>query len=1319
MHPYFCLAYRQNEAYLYGCVARVTVHFSAVCDRFSPFDTEFSITAAKELKDTKLSAACSLHAASGSTSSSTSSLRRRRLMEIAEEEEEEERERKRQSIVNEEDRPSSPDRREDGLETPVKLDADLARHPEASRFADETEPPAFTGIDRPTSPTKSLDDSAPRFSSQSSRLDYYTYKPRVMLGPRPSVESGRPPSSAGTSVNRPVSSIPVGFKLFSKGSKKGQGHEEDETGASSPIKEEGETSDQIASLEASEQSDQVEDESARPHTSGGAQDLDTPASPPKSNMPHMAPPPTKQNTITPEKARLLKAMKLREKKKMMSVQPAPDVSTVEEPSEPTNAPAPTEPVEVASDADGGEELGADSTHLGERTSVSKADSGIDIEVGTDHASVGTHTDSHPASPVAPSSDTGDYTQASSLSESTDETVLAGKELDQVEPSGAETSPTPERDITSSEQPKEGDSLERKAEATEAEEDPSLTANAAPSSETPETEPTPEAPEHVVDESVPAKVETPEASANVDAPPAKEVQEPLPSPGIPVSKFSTQGNKSPTSASSPPVPSIIPPSPDVDQQGLVEPGLDTSAKESGAKTGIDEATSIDTRRSKGRVPETIRTDLGLHQNDKRDSMASFMSEDGLLEELQSATLHQAQPITVSKSPVNAFFSSDATLKKPAAGQEGRQSPDPRFSRAVSNPVRSSLLSPDSRPGSARSVSSSAVFLQKVAEQQPADLKPKSTAKVGSSISQRIKALEKLSGSSGAASPVAPKERPSSTFFSVRQKSIRDTSRPPSVIERTNSVRMATTPSPSESLEPPPESARNPTPRRTGSMASRLSMFESGTAPKGRPESIQVTARIIRDPSQTYPKAPESKKTDPADFGPLYLKQSQLVVDLQKRAQSPAPSITRTEQGSDVERKSTLLQRRLSKGRRSESRDRRDVESVPAEDHRGTDEARPKRTSMAVVKDFIKDRRGSLIGGKVPSTDNLSLTIPPSTTSLTSPTQPTSARSASRPPPVHHNSSLTRRLSISSRRSSIDQKSPAVTNVTSPSHGTEASGESDASYRDQRRGSGSSGTTSPTPSKSGSSRASRFIRRLSNTLNTTKKAAPPSISPTVAEENAAEVEAASKAGPLARGGAAATPAPATPAAPQQPATIVSFMGDVNVQFPDNLLWKRRAMALDSHGFLILSTSQAVTGAVKRYHMSEFKAPYTPEMELQELPNSVVLDFVEGSSLQVACVDRAGQMNVLQSKCRRSFDVMKEANELYSSSNSPPASFRAMTDYHLTQFLTQLVRRPSIFFSISHPPLHEAHMSKAVTCIPLSPITTTYTHTHTRCIPFHFLC
>jgi hypothetical protein len=103
-----------------------------------------------------------------------------------------------------------------------------------------------------------------------------------------------------------------------------------------------------------------------------------------------------------------------------------------------------------------------------------------------------------------------------------------------------------------------------------------------------------------------------------------------------------------------------------------------------------------------------------------------------------------------------------------------------------------------------------------------------------------------------------------------------------------------------------------------------------------------------------------------------------------------------------------------------------------------------------------------------------------------------------------------------------------------------------------------------------------------------------------------------------------------------TIVSYMGDVNVQFPDNLLWKRRNMCLDSQGFLILSALAAQNGraaqGTKRYHLTEFRAPYIPDVEVQELPNSVVLDFMEGSGIQVACEDRSEQLRVLQSKFDR---------------------------------------------------------------------------------------
>jgi hypothetical protein len=76
----------------------------------------------------------------------------------------------------------------------------------------------------------------------------------------------------------------------------------------------------------------------------------------------------------------------------------------------------------------------------------------------------------------------------------------------------------------------------------------------------------------------------------------------------------------------------------------------------------------------------------------------------------------------------------------------------------------------------------------------------------------------------------------------------------------------------------------------------------------------------------------------------------------------------------------------------------------------------------------------------------------------------------------------------------------------------------------------------------------------------------------------------------------------------------------------------MSIDPQGFLVLSQAQSNKGteksmAVKRYHLSDFRTPFVPEMEAQELPNSVVLDFIEGGGLQVAVEDRGGQMRLLE--------------------------------------------------------------------------------------------
>ena len=91
----------------------------------------------------------------------------------------------------------------------------------------------------------------------------------------------------------------------------------------------------------------------------------------------------------------------------------------------------------------------------------------------------------------------------------------------------------------------------------------------------------------------------------------------------------------------------------------------------------------------------------------------------------------------------------------------------------------------------------------------------------------------------------------------------------------------------------------------------------------------------------------------------------------------------------------------------------------------------------------------------------------------------------------------------------------------------------------------------------------------------------------------------------------------------------VGDLNVQFPEALLWKRRIVTIDEAGNLQFSIASAMeihkAVAVRKHHLSEFKLPYVPDAEQQELPHSVFLEFTDntvadlrGTTIQAACED-----------------------------------------------------------------------------------------------------
>ncbi|KAJ5199926.1 hypothetical protein N7491_009277 [Penicillium cf. griseofulvum] len=160
-----------------------------------------------------------------------------------------------------------------------------------------------------------------------------------------------------------------------------------------------------------------------------------------------------------------------------------------------------------------------------------------------------------------------------------------------------------------------------------------------------------------------------------------------------------------------------------------------------------------------------------------------------------------------------------------------------------------------------------------------------------------------------------------------------------------------------------------------------------------------------------------------------------------------------------------------------------------------------------------------------------------------------------------------------------------------------------------------SASPTPEDKKASRTSRLMRRMSSITSNSRRSIIGALSSPVKEEYV----------PIYTDGSSKAPG-STSSRTSEPIDI----GEVNVQFPDTLLWKRRVMRIDEEGYVVLTpgTNDATTrNMTKRYHLSEFRTPCLPDEDMQELPNSILLDFLDGNTLQCACESRQGQASVLQ--------------------------------------------------------------------------------------------
>jgi hypothetical protein len=145
----------------------------------------------------------------------------------------------------------------------------------------------------------------------------------------------------------------------------------------------------------------------------------------------------------------------------------------------------------------------------------------------------------------------------------------------------------------------------------------------------------------------------------------------------------------------------------------------------------------------------------------------------------------------------------------------------------------------------------------------------------------------------------------------------------------------------------------------------------------------------------------------------------------------------------------------------------------------------------------------------------------------------------------------------------------------------------------------------------------MRRMSSMTSTSRRSIIGALSPPVKEESAVS--------PLGNSAISNSSSRQTLSEPVE-------IGEVNVQFPETLLWKRRFMRIDEDGYVVLTpgtNDASARNMIKRYHLSEFRTPCLPDEDMQELPNSILLDFLDGSTLQCACESRQGQSWTLQSK------------------------------------------------------------------------------------------
>lgn len=899
--------------------ARLAVHFQSVIEKFAPHDTIFSFTAPSELIDSALSAACSLHTAPASIKSSTS-LRRKGLAGITEDASEN------QTIVSPISDTEPEIVRASGVkDDDTRLDGkpDTARSPPVERRSspvpssrtiwntDKALPPTPDSLHEDEKLKQSIDHDGfsvrtsfeGRQSSQSARpttwegYSGYEYKPKVKLGPRPSIDSNAGnPSSDPTSRTydpRPVATLPASVRMPArKAIKPGPVPPRKHTLpnfspslASKPIA----TPSMVSNRSSTASAPTTNPQRPTPKPTDGM----------STRPPAMEP---KTPTMTPEKKRLMKALELRQKQ--LAAQKKQQIIGAEGSPNQSERNSATKPVQdddlLRSPLQAAEAL-ATPDYL--QNVIGEDDSGI-VRTGDTELLQNSSLKADISPTSVPEASDGPSTQASSISE--EGSFPVGEDTDHrttalfgnagpadctpqsVEQKACNLYNSPNQnqpDVTVAS--KRLDGMEPQDESIAQQEDPAAPQEHGLAHNDPHSKPT-----GVEDEGVTLSLQTERATEDLknipDARPLSDREQAMQTPSSDALRTQSPGADTQSRESEQPLlrsmshgTDIIYPH-EVPLPAIGEDEEKRLSPQEASFTSDDIAQPISPRESWDQLaPRTLchpidedgrilyartsaetkpsASDAGSDRHDIRqnkrhgliepvrrissgdNSDDQFLSDDSFMEELTSATVQEAKPISVSKSPITPVFPRSASDQ----GQESKAN------RSFSTPLEvNKVRGVEVSPQSSTLLPPRSVSVTKPRSASPSDSSPPMLGKVAvsSGISQRIKALEKLQSR-----PLSPSSQISSSanapplFSSLGSRKSSFRSRP-GTPDRPHSRQAMLALSP---VLPPTTNFEAIQPKPYNQFVSVKVASKPG---KSRPDSISVTARIVRDEWNQTPEVP---------------------------------------------------------------------------------------------------------------------------------------------------------------------------------------------------------------------------------------------------------------------------------------------------------------------------------------------------------------------------------------------------------------------------------------------------------------------------------